>query len=234
MAVYGYIRVSTDRQANEGESIDVQRRQIEGWCLMHGETLAMPPFQDEGISGSVPVAERPAGKRLLDILKPGDIIVAAKLDRLFRSAFDALQTVESLKKRKVKVWLLDLGEVAGNGMAKAFLTMASAFAELERDMIRERVTTVKRDQRARGNYLGGKVPFGFRISRQTDENGREIQVLTHVETEHEVIREIKEMRASGKTFRQIRDFLEQERDRKLALATIKRIADDPAELAHEA
>ena len=39
MAIYGYCRVSTVRQANEGESLDVQRRQIEGYALMHGLAL---------------------------------------------------------------------------------------------------------------------------------------------------------------------------------------------------
>lgn len=227
MAVYGYIRVSTDRQASEGESLEVQRRQIEGWCLMHGEQLACDPFRDEGVSGSVPIRERAAGRRLLETAKAGDTIVVAKLDRMFRSAFDALQTVEHLKARKVKLWLLDLGEVAGNGMAKAFLTMASAFAELERDMIRERVTTTKRDQRARGQYLGGKVPFGWRLSEQTDGNGKPVQVMTLVETDHEMIRQIRELRSAGKTFRAIQTQMETEHRRKLSLATIKRIVDEP-------
>lgn len=225
MAVYGYIRVSTDRQANEGESLEVQRRQIEGWCLMHNQELACPAFQDEGVSGSVPVADRPAGHLLLQALKPGDTIVAAKLDRMFRSALDALQTIEKLKARKVKVWLLDLGEVAGNGMAKAFLTMASAFAELERDMIRERVTSTKRDQRARGQYLGGKVPFGFRVSYDATPDGRRVPVMTLVETDHEMIREIRHMRTAGQTFRAIQTYLEDKRQRRLSLATIKRITD---------
>ena len=57
MAVYGYVRVSTARQANEGESLEVQRRQIEGYALMHALTLA-GVVVEEGVSGSVPVAER--------------------------------------------------------------------------------------------------------------------------------------------------------------------------------
>jgi len=234
MAVYGYIRVSTDRQAQEGESIEVQRRQIEGWCLMQGEELAAAPFQDEGVSGGIPLADRPAGHALLAALKAGDTVVVAKLDRMFRSALDALQTVEKLKARKVRLCLLDLGDVTGNGMAKAFLTMASAFAELERDMIRERVTTVKRDQRARGNYLGGKVPFGFRVSEQTDEAGRRVQILTAVETDHEMIREVRQLRSEGKTFRQVQEHLEREHKRRLALATIKRIVDEEGNVAEAA
>src|SRR5579863_6740884 len=162
MTVYGYARVSTLRQANDGESLDVQQRQLRGYADMHGFTLAEIAVE-EGVSGSVPVEERPVGRALFAKLKAGDIIIAAKLDRLFRSALDALKVVESLKSRGVKLHLLDLGgDIAGNGLSKLFLTIAAAFAEAERDRIRERVSQSKADQRARGRYLGGIVPFGFR------------------------------------------------------------------------
>src|SRR5215213_5645668 len=127
VAVFGYARVSTARQANEGESLDVQRRMIEGYAHMHGLTLDQIVVE-EGVSGSVPLNDRPAGGALLTKLKAGDIVIAAKLDRCFRSALDALNVVEQLKTRGVKLHLLDLGgDIAGNGLSKLFLTIAAAF-----------------------------------------------------------------------------------------------------------
>jgi putative DNA-invertase from lambdoid prophage Rac len=62
--------------------------------------------------------------------------------------------VEDLKKRGVSLHLLDLGgDISGNGLSKLFLTIAAAFAEAERDRIRERIGQVKADQKARGRYL---------------------------------------------------------------------------------
>ena len=90
MAIYGYCRVSTIRQAAEGESLDVQRRQIEGYAHMHGLTLT-GVVVEEGVSGSVPVAERHAAGPLFARLGKGDVVIAPKLDRLFRSALDALK-----------------------------------------------------------------------------------------------------------------------------------------------
>jgi len=195
MAVYGYCRVSTLKQADEGESLDVQRRQIEGYAHMHGLTLA-EVLVEGGVSGSVPVEERPVGGALFAKLQRGDIVIAAKLDRLFRSALDALEVVESLKGRGVKLHLLDLGgDIAGNGISKLFLTIAAAFAEAERDRIRERISQVKADQKARGRFLGGKNPFGCRRSEAGE--------LVPYEAEQEAIREMVELRAQGRSLRAI-------------------------------
>jgi putative DNA-invertase from lambdoid prophage Rac len=174
---------------------NVQRRQIEGYAHMHALTLA-GVLVEEGVSGSVPVEERPVGRPLFAKLQRGDIVIAAKLDRLFRSALDALKVVESLKARGVKLHLLDLGcDIAGNGLSKLFLTIAAAFAEAERDRIRERIGQVKADQKARGRYLGGKVPFGFRRGDDGE--------LVPYEAEQEAIREIVSLRAQGNALRAI-------------------------------
>ena len=195
MAAYGYCRVSTARQASEGESLDVQRRQIEGYAHMHGLTLRGVAVE-EGVSGSIPVHERPKGGPLFGKLKKGDVVIAPKLDRLFRSALDALRVVEDLRKRGVSLHLLDLGgDISGNGLSKLFLTIAAAFAEAERDRISERIGQVKADQKARGRYLGGIVPFGYR-------RGEHGELAPH-KAEQEAIREMVALRAQGKALRAI-------------------------------
>ena len=135
--------------------------------------------------------DRPVGGPLFAKLKSGDILVASKLDRLFRSALDALET---LKERSVKLHLLDLGgDIAGNGLSKLFLTIAAAFGEAERDRIRERIGQSKADQKARGQYPGGIVPFGFR-------RGEGGELVPH-EGEQWAIKEIVALRAQGKPLR---------------------------------
>ena len=152
-------------------------------------------------SGSVPVAERPAGGPLFAKLTKGDVVIAPKLDRLFRSALDALKVVEDLKKRGIALHLLDLGgDISGNGLSKLFLTIAAAFAEAERDRIRERIGQVKADQKARGRYLGGKVPFGFR-------RGESGELVPH-EAEQEAIREMVALRGQGKALRAIAEAMQ--------------------------
>jgi putative DNA-invertase from lambdoid prophage Rac len=201
MTTYAYCRVSTSRQAEEGESLGVQRRQIEGYATMLG--LEAPQFfVEEGVSGSKPMNERPAAKQLLAVLKPGDVIVAAKLDRMFRSALDALDNLNSLKEMGVSLHLIDLGgDVTGNGISKLVFTILSAVAESERDRIRSRVKETKADQRKRGRHLGGYRPFGYRIEKGEDDiRGGQ---LVPDEREQAAIAKMRALRTEGKPLRAI-------------------------------
>ena len=215
MTIYGYCRVSTIAQADEGESLGVQERQIKGWAMMRGEDVA-DIIVERGVSGSVPVSKRPEGGRLWKLAKRGDTIVVARLDRLFRSALDALQSVEECQRRGVSLVVIDgLGEITGNGMAKAFLTISAAFAELERDTIRERVSTVKADQKTRGRYLGGKVPFGFVVGEAGE--------LVEVAEEQAMIEVARSMRRDGKPLRAIQSAIEANHGRRISLEALSRI-----------
>ena len=118
MAVYGYCRVSTQTQVDEGLSLDVQQRQILGYAQIH-DLEVNSFFIEKGISGSKPFDERPEGSKLIHQLKSGDVVIAAKLDRVFRSSLDALQVVEQLGKKGVSLHLIDLGgNVTNNGISK--------------------------------------------------------------------------------------------------------------------
>jgi DNA invertase Pin-like site-specific DNA recombinase len=94
--------------------------------------------------------------------------------------------------------LLDIGDVSGNGVSELFLTIMAAVAKFERDRIRERITEAKRDQRQRGRFLGGSVPFGWR--REGDE-------LVPVPEQQAAIARMRKLRAKGLSLRAIRDQL---------------------------
>ena len=74
MTVYGYVRVSTDRQVDEGVSLGAQERALQGYAMQHGLTLERV-FVEQGVSGSTPIAERPEGAKLLAELRPGDVVL---------------------------------------------------------------------------------------------------------------------------------------------------------------
>src|SRR5215471_5783759 len=98
--IFSYTRVSTAEQAAEGStSLAEQERRNRAIAQLRGASgsFDISVHSDAGVSGSVPLAERPAGGRMLDSAQAGDVIIAAKLDRLFRSALDALTTIKDLQ-----------------------------------------------------------------------------------------------------------------------------------------
>jgi putative DNA-invertase from lambdoid prophage Rac len=195
MAVYGYTRVSTGRQAEAGESLGAQQRKIEGYAMMNGMTVdAM--FIERGVSGSTRVSDRPEGGKLTAMVQPGDVIITPKLDRMFRSALDALDILAKLQKAGVSLHMIDLGgDVTGNGISKLVFTILSAVAEAERDRIRERIRDVKTDQRKRNRYLGGTVPFGWVLAEDRE--------LIEDATQQAAITRMKAMRGAGQSLREI-------------------------------
>jgi DNA invertase Pin-like site-specific DNA recombinase len=101
MAIYGYTRVSTFKQANEGESLETQKRQIIGYSESKGWQITCESiFVERGVSGSVEFNCRPQGGKLLAVLQTGDTLVIPKLDRAFRSTRDAMNVLHILKEKK--------------------------------------------------------------------------------------------------------------------------------------
>jgi putative DNA-invertase from lambdoid prophage Rac len=194
MRVFGYCRVSTTEQADGGVSLDAQRQQITGYAMMKSWQVS-EFFVERAVSGSVPLAERPEGQRLLAAVAKGDVIITAKLDRAFRSAADALVTLEEFKSQEVGLHMIDLGgDVCGNGISKLVFTILSAVAENERDRIRERIRDAKRHLAAQGIYSGGKRQFGYDIV-----DGKLVPNIS----EQAALEQMRKMKDSGATYRQI-------------------------------
>ena len=194
--LFTYARVSTVEQAADGAvSIAEQQRKCRALATMRGvPNDDVVDIVDAGVSGSVPLSERPAGKDMLGDIRAGDVIVACKLDRLFRSASDALATAESLKKKGVDLILIDMGiePVTGNGAAKMFFGVLALMAEFERDRINERTAEGRKGKRARNGFMGGVAPFGYRV----DGEGRDA-VLVPDENEQEIVGIVRAMTPQG-------------------------------------
>jgi DNA invertase Pin-like site-specific DNA recombinase len=198
MKVYGYCRVSTAEQANGGLSLDTQQQQIIGYAMMKGWQVA-EFFTEREISGSVSLADRAEGQRMLSVLQHGDVIITAKLDRAFRSAADALGTLEQLKEDGIGLHMIDLGgDVCGNGISKLVFTILSAVAENERDRIRERVRDAKRHRASQLLFNGGKRPFGFDVEGK----GKDKHLVPNP-TEQAALAHGKALQSEGATLRAI-------------------------------
>jgi len=150
-----YLRVSTEEQAREGVSLDAQEARVLADAAAHGLDVNVT-YRDSGVSGSVPLGERPQGAELLAALDRGEVqhVLAFKLDRLFRDLVDCLRTVRQWDDAGTAMHLVDLGGQAvntGSAVGRFFLGMLAGVAELERNLIAERTSAALRHKVARGS-----------------------------------------------------------------------------------
>ena len=129
--VVGYVRVSTREQAESGLSISAQERRIKQYCEYKSLDL-VKIVKDENVSAATALSERTGGAELLSLLEEGWGVVAMKLDRLFRDAYDCLGVTKGWGENGVALHLMDLGVDTNTAMGLAFLTNAATYAELKR------------------------------------------------------------------------------------------------------
>lgn len=132
---YGYARVSTGRQAKNGNSLKDQER-----MLTEAGVLPENIFADSYTGTKM---DRPKFDALLEVIKPGDELVVCKLDRFARSSSDGSKLVQRLVDEGVSVNILNMGKADNTPVGKLMVTIMLAFAEFERDMIVERTSAGK-------------------------------------------------------------------------------------------
>lgn len=193
--VFSYARVSTIEQADSGLGIESQRQRVAAYCQMHGLRLDHS-YEDLGVSGSKPLGERPAGQQMLATIKRRPaLIIAAKLDRLFRSVADAATTITDFGKRDIELVCIAEGFDMSSPVGRAMTQMAAVFAELERSMIGERTKAALGVLRKRHMRISRHTPYG----RNLEDNGH----LSSNAQEGEVIKRMVTMRREGLTYRAI-------------------------------
>lgn len=182
--IRGAVRTSTNDQKN---SLEAQEKAIRAFATMKNEGVAV--YVDE-CSGGVPLNERPNGKRLLAEMRRGDSLVVTKLDRLSRSAIDALVVAQKLETAGVPLVVLDMGgsvlDTSGP-IGKLFITILAGVAEFERAMIGERTRTIFASMKQEGRWTKKTRPFGFNLRVEKDEKGREKRYLEPHPVEHEAL-----------------------------------------------
>ncbi len=198
-----YTRVSLQEQVRGGVSLAAQDERVQGYCKAAGLNI-VEIIAEEGISGAKSLDTRPGGKQLGDLVDRKKVrhVVTLKLDRLFRDAEDALRQTRAWDKANIGLHIVDMGGQAMNTrspMGRMILTMMSAFAELERNLIRERTSMALQHKKAHGQVYG-TIPFGF------ERNGN---ILVMATAEQAIVLQLRTWRNAGWSLQRIADTLNQ-------------------------
>ena len=157
-----YIRVSTDAQREEGYSIDAQKEMLEAYCISKG-IKEYEFYIDGGFTGSN--IDRPEMQRLINNVKQGKIshVLVYKLDRLSRSQKDTLYLIEDIfNPHGVDFISMNESMDTSTPLGRLMLGILSAFAQLERENIRERTRMGMKERIKSGLWPGGgRIPFGY-------------------------------------------------------------------------
>jgi site-specific DNA recombinase len=183
-----YIRVSTDEQANEGFSIEAQKRRLLAYAESQDWTVT-DVFVDDGYSAKD--TNRPELQRLLSMVDQFNILLVYKLDRLTRSAADCDRLLKLLDQNSVSFQSASESFETRTATGRLFIRIIADLAQWERENIAERVRFAMEQMVHEGKRPGAKLPYGY------NKDG------TIIEEEAVIIREIRRQFLDGYGYKTI-------------------------------
>ena len=164
--IYGYIRVSTDKQ-----TVENQRYEINEFCKK--QAINIDKWIEETISGTKEVENRKLGK-LLNKMKKEDVLICSELSRLGRSLLMIMGILNQCMQNEIQVWTIKDNYRLGNDISSKVLAFAFGLsAEIERNLISQRTKEALARKKAEGVVLGR--PIG-RKSTKTKLSGQEKKI----------------------------------------------------------
>ncbi len=196
-SVIGYIRVSSDGQASDGQGLEIQRDEIEKYCTRSGIEL-VHIFED--VQSGESADKRKGLQAALKMLEVDSVsaLVVHKQDRFTRSVYDAEAIKRQIKAMGKKLIFtsdpIDLSSDDGEMMFQ----FKAVFAEYERKQINRRCKAGQARKAAMGGYAGGPPPFGYDVA-----NGE----LVRNEHQLKILEIMQELKGYGYKYEYISDYL---------------------------
>jgi len=160
-----YVRVSTMKQVNEGDSIDNQTARLKQYAALHGFS-DIEVIADEGLSGKT--IEREGLQNVMHAVRTHgtDAVIVYSLSRFARNTIATLEAIEVMNKNGVAFHSLTEQLDTTSPIGRFFLTTIAALAQLEREQIGERTRSVMQFKKAQGERVG-QIPFGSMLDTTT-------------------------------------------------------------------
>ena len=193
MKVLGYVRVSSEMQKRKGNSIDLQNKKINEYCLLNDFDL-IDVYEDDGISG-MSIDKRDGYKGMLDYMKENSVdgIVVWSLSRLGRRMKDVIDFMDYLKTNDIKFYSIKENLSNDDKIGSLIMNILSSVNEFEVEVIRQRIKDVKRNKKENGEVYG-RLMYGY-----DNQNGK----LIVNKEERNTIKRIKNLRSRKWSWRKI-------------------------------
>lgn len=192
-----YVRVSTDNQVNDGESIGVQEARVKDHCNYKRLEL-IQIYKDEGISAKN-IKDRPGLTSLLTDIKKGEYVLVTDLSRFSRNTRDALNMFELIKQKGAYFACMNPDIDFSTSIGELVFTMYMAIHKIERDNVSKHVSS-NMQQLSKEKRLRTKPPYGWKFVGKNED-------MIKDEAQQEVIEKIKNMYVANLTLKKISDNL---------------------------
>lgn len=198
-----YVRVSTHYQVDR-DSLPVQKDELTNYARYALDAPSFEIFEDAGYSAKN--TDRPDYQQMMARIRAGEFthLLVWKLDRISRNLLDFAAMYEELKKLGVTFVSKNEQFDTSSAMGEAMLKIILVFAELERKMTAERVTSVMIARAGKGQWNGGRVPYGYRWDSESEvftideaESQVVLQIYDLYEKEHSLLTVAKTLNAQG-------------------------------------
>lgn len=225
-----YVRVSTERQAEDGYTLEAQEKVLRG-KVIDQEKVVFKVYKDAGISGAT--LDRPALMKLLDDAEKGCFgsVYVWSVDRVARNLLLFLNIVERLRRAGVELHSISESFDANTPGGKLLLGFLGSFAQCQRESIRTNTMMGSRKRAQSGKFLGGNM-LGYKIVLdEADPKGRTKRVIE--EREAVIVKTIFELYCSGlglkATARRVNELgMRGKNGGKFSITTIRRILTNKA------
>ena len=174
--IYGYARVSTQGQARDGNSLEIQ---IDALKNAGAEKIFSDVF-----SGAK--NNRPQLDRLLKVIQFGDTLIITKLDRIARSLIQGIQLIENLSDKGVIIDVLNMGVIDNSPTGKLIRNIMLCFSEFEHDMIIQRTQEGKAIARQKPDFRDGrpkkfsKAQINHALDLLTSYSYKQVEAMTGI------------------------------------------------------
>lgn len=160
-----YIRVSTERQAAEGISLEAQQARIAAYCAAHGLQLQPEAVHiDAGVSGKKASNRPQLAAALAMVARCRGVLVVYSLSRLARSTRDTMDISDRLERAGADLVSLCEAIDTTSAAGRMIFRVLAVLAEFERDLVSERTTDALAQKRAQNRRISGHAPFGHSIA----------------------------------------------------------------------
>jgi DNA invertase Pin-like site-specific DNA recombinase len=201
----GYRRVSTGEQGTAGTSLDGQKEELTQLAVRLGAPVVLDFVEVE--SGAAEKEERRVEvARLLDAVRPGDVVAVAKFDRFTRDLEFAIRKVREILNKGARFISIAEGEFDRSAEGELKLSIWASIAQMERARIRDRTHGQKVRLRAQGKFLEGLPPFGYMKAKGRDSSDKPRRLVVDPENAKIVV-EMFERCVRGESIQQIVRYL---------------------------